>query len=423
MYSAENFSENNNSSSQNMAEDFLGKDTINPETGELDTEAVKKEARKKRGNLNIVLMGATGTGKSSLINAVFGENIAKAGTGKPVTQHLEKFECPEKGLTLWDTKGIEAKDYEITQEQLKEDIKKGFDEAFSSNDDNKIPHIIWLCIKESYGRIEEREKDLLFIALHYNLPVVVILTDTLNTPERNKFYEIVKLELKPFDRVVKSRIVRVNSVDYTIAGVHREKKSGLENLLEKTEECFEEAMENASAAKKADAKKKLELFQKAQIVEMEKKKQAMTSSARNVVHAAAAAAAAVGASPIPGSDAPLIAAVQSGMIYKLNTEFEVDEAHTNTASIVTGMLGITAVAQVGKAIVSNALKFIPGVGTLAGAAISAATAAALTEAIGHAYIQVLLYYFDEKTGKTVLPGNTTEIISLLGSYFKNTYKK
>ncbi|GAA9658956.1 hypothetical protein HpHCM55_06840 [Helicobacter pylori] len=49
-------------------------------------EAIKKE----KPIMNILLMGATGMCKSSLINALFGKEMAKVGTGKPVTQHLEK---------------------------------------------------------------------------------------------------------------------------------------------------------------------------------------------------------------------------------------------------------------------------------------------------------------------------------------------
>ncbi len=73
-------------------------------------EAIKKE----KPIMNILLMGATGVGKSSLINGLFGQEVAKAGIGKSVTQHLKKYIDEEKGLVLWDTKGIEAKDYQNT---------------------------------------------------------------------------------------------------------------------------------------------------------------------------------------------------------------------------------------------------------------------------------------------------------------------
>ncbi|GAA6993982.1 hypothetical protein ID0094_12490 [Helicobacter pylori] len=54
--------------------------------------------------MNILLMGATRVGKSSLINGFFGQEVAKAGVGKSFTQHLEKYVDEEKGLILWDTR-------------------------------------------------------------------------------------------------------------------------------------------------------------------------------------------------------------------------------------------------------------------------------------------------------------------------------
>jgi predicted GTPase len=42
-------------------------------------------------SLNILVIGKTGVGKSTLINAIFGEETAKTGAGFPVTQYFEKY--------------------------------------------------------------------------------------------------------------------------------------------------------------------------------------------------------------------------------------------------------------------------------------------------------------------------------------------
>ncbi len=75
--------------------------SFNPETGDLDVENMRKEALAKKERCNIMLAGGTGAGKSTLLNAIFGQDVVKAGVGKPVTQLLEKIEIPNKGLVIW----------------------------------------------------------------------------------------------------------------------------------------------------------------------------------------------------------------------------------------------------------------------------------------------------------------------------------
>lgn len=55
--------------------------------------------------LNIIIAGKTGVGKSTLINAVFGEDVAKTGEGKPVTKGIKPHINKEKHLTIYDTEG------------------------------------------------------------------------------------------------------------------------------------------------------------------------------------------------------------------------------------------------------------------------------------------------------------------------------
>ncbi|GAA7866768.1 hypothetical protein HpMS191_06220 [Helicobacter pylori] len=70
---------------------FLGDAfTLDGKEGGLNMSKMLEHIKKEKPKMNILLMGATGVGKSSLINALFGKEIAKAGVGKPITQHLEK---------------------------------------------------------------------------------------------------------------------------------------------------------------------------------------------------------------------------------------------------------------------------------------------------------------------------------------------
>lgn len=386
--------------------DFMG-DAYNPETGEIDLEKTKQRAANDKDKCNIIICGATGVGKSTLINAVFGKEIVKAGIGKPITQHLEKIDIPEKGLCLWDTKGIESKDYEDTIKQLNVDLDEQFKLA---KNESSLPHIGWVCIKATSERLEERDSELIKILIERDIPVVVVFTKVVGKNERlfvEKSKELLDLE---FSKKLNDSYVSINSEEYELDDDIKVPVRGLENLIEKTDKIFPNGKQSARNA-----------FIKAQRVKNKERFNAMKADAVKVVHFAAAAAGTVGASPIPGSDAPLIAAVQSTMIYKINAEFEVDPKNSKMTSILAGVMGVTALAQVGKAIVANLLKFIPAAGTFVGGAISSATAVTLTEAVGHAYISVMEKFFDEDAGSVVFPDNSEIIINVFKDAF--SYKK
>ena len=388
--------------------DYLG-DSFNTETGDFDSEKAKRNVFDRKEKINILLMGASGVGKSSLVNSFFGIDIAKTGDGVPQTQHLEKFVYEDKGLILWDTKGIEAADYQNTLADLRKALNNAKEEAVSSRSLDGLPHIAWLCIKEPSKRIEEREIELVKLVSDYDIPVIVVFTqtqfesgDTFVEEAKNIFNQAGCLS------TIKNRYARVNSVSYTLmGGAVTIPVSGLDTLFELTETAFPEGSKNAKKA-----------FEKAQAVNAEKKLAAILDSCSTKIHIAAAAAGTAGASPIPGSDAPIIAAIQSTLIYTINSEFEVDEDSKKMTSMIAGILGTTAIAQVGKTVVSNLLKLIPGPGTLIGGAISATTAAALTEAIGHAYIQVLVNFYDKEKGVVELPEGTNAILQVFKDYFK-----
>ncbi len=112
---------------------------------------------------------------------------------------------------------------------------------------------------------------------------------------------------------------------------------GLKELVDETKKCLIDAKKNKQ--------NHFLLIQKANI---QARKQAMIDESKTIIHVAAGAAGAAGLSPIPLSDMPIITTAQMAMIYKMNRAFEVKMEDSVAASLITGLLGVTAVAQVGE---------------------------------------------------------------------------
>ncbi|WP_241869544.1 hypothetical protein [Helicobacter pylori] len=123
-------------------------------------------------------------------------------------------------------------------------------------------------------------------------------------------------------------------------------------------------------------------------------------------------AGSVGLIPIPFSDALATAPIQAGMIYKMNDAFGMDLDKSVGASLVAGLLSVTAVAQVGRTLVNGFLKSIPVVRSVVGSA----TAVIITEGIGFAYLKVLEKCFNDETGEVKLPA-----VDVITSLFKENY--
>ncbi|EQL50034.1 hypothetical protein N403_06975 [Helicobacter pylori FD430] len=55
-------------------------------------------------------------------------------------------------MILWDTKGIEDKDYKDTMESIKKDMEY----SFKTLDEKEAIDVAYLCVKETSSRVQER---------------------------------------------------------------------------------------------------------------------------------------------------------------------------------------------------------------------------------------------------------------------------
>ncbi len=294
-----------------------------------------------------------------------------------------------------------------------ESIKKEMEDSFKTLDEKEAIDVAYLCVKETSSRVEERKKELLSLTKEWNIPTIVIFTNTQEKAGDAFVKEAQKVinEEWGFGGFVKA-YVRVNSVAYSFRGIEVPIE-GLKELVDETKKCLIDAKKNKQ--------NHFLLIQKANI---QARKQAMIDKSKNIIHLVSGAAGAARLIPIPFSDAFAIAPIQAGMIYKMNDAFGVKMKDSVAASLITGLLGVTAVAQVGRTLVNGLLKFIPGVGSVVGAVISGMTATIITEGIGFAYLKALETCFNDEIGEVKLPAMDTIIPLFKESYLSlDTIKK
>lgn len=338
-----------------MMEDFNAYEEI--------VKALKKE-REKMGHVNIVIAGKTGVGKSTMINTVFGKNLAETGIGNPVTKHIKKFELPNFPLRLYDTKGLELspEGFKESCDEILNEIKKQQQNCVA----DELIHSIWYCVNAASNRFEEAEKDFVkLLADKSGVPVTAILTQSFSKAKANELREHIEQEIP------NCKVFCVLAVDYRIDDEYTVKSYGLDKLVDYTVNTIPDS------AKKA--------FITAQKVDIDKKRLA----AQAIVAAEVAANFAVGFTPLPFSDAVALMPLEIGMIVGISMVYNVDIEKNTIAAILTSILGTTGATLGGKAIVSGLLKLFPGVGTAIGGIISGGTAAVLTTALGETYILIM----------------------------------
>jgi predicted GTPase/uncharacterized protein (DUF697 family) len=353
----------------------------------LKLKTMTVDAREPR----IALVGRRGSGKSSLINAMFGQerqyvSSVKSGTGKG--KWLWYPSDAEPKIRLLDSRGLgesEAPTEEFEEETPLDELIKAVTE--------EQPDVFLFLIKakEADSRIEEDLQELNKLRKivkenhHYDVPVICVVTqvDELDPPH----YKQV-----PFDANPKKK----KNIDEAIALMSKRFQDSGIPLLNIIPTCsyidFDESgnieydmrwnidllSDYLIEALPSEAKLKTAKAMQSQFV---KKK-----FARTIVGTFTAIAGLIGAEPIPFADFPILTGIQGLMIVVIG--FIADkEINTKTASEFIAALGINVgIGLLVREGVRAAVRFIPG----AGLVVSGAVAGAVTYGIGQAAIAYFL---------------------------------
>ena len=120
-------------------------------TGSSDT------APKSGFNTNILILGKTGVGKSSLVNYLYGQNIAIAKSGKPVTlrgfHKHPSFKYKSLNVTVYDSWGLEPDKVDEWRDDLHAELEK----ADSSNIADWF-HTVIYCYDAKRSRLDDYER-------------------------------------------------------------------------------------------------------------------------------------------------------------------------------------------------------------------------------------------------------------------------
>ncbi len=328
------------------------------------TDAFRSEFEKQAaliGRFNLAIFGKTGVGKSTLINAIFGQSVAATGIGDPVTLDAHLYLDTRGTLGLVDTRGLEIgrDDAELIKE-ITSYVKK-----MRSKPVEEQIHVAWYCVRGMDRRFEEVEAAFIRKLHELGIPVLLVFTQV---PMREGQYHPDAVELA---RKVEAKQLPIVGGRPFMTYAMRDQFTGqppygLMDVLQATFHVVPEAVHGALAA--------------AQTIDLEAK----ARQAQRHIGATVAAAGAAAAVPIPFSSAALLVPLQLGMMARIAHLYQLPISKASLLAVASTSVATT----LGRTAAANLLKFLPGAGSVAGGVINASVASGFTMAMGQAWLAV-----------------------------------
>lgn len=324
---------------------------------------------------NILICGATGAGKSSVVNYVFGAAMAQIGHGIPVTRGISKYQREDTGVVLYDTEGYEIGTEKISKYKANvEDWVNAFRAAATKPAAKDQPelalsnqiHEVWYCISAGNKRVTDMDIDVIQMLRAKKLPVAVVLTqiDNLDVEELQAMEAAIRNHCQvEFFRTSVSDDPAVIAALQDYLQWDELISWAIDHLDESLREGFISALKGNLEAKKRMINHK-------------------------VIPLYTSAAAAVALTPIPFSDAALLVPIQIKMSLHIMKTYALDQKLGNLSSLVGSVVVSESGRLLAQTLSANLFKLIPGVGTAIGTTVNTVVASSFTAAMGYAISEI-----------------------------------
>ena len=365
-----------------------------------------------------LLVGRTGVGKSSLINAIVGQYLAAVSDTDSCTADIEAYQYQDQGRTLLeilDTRGIAESDRLGKDESAEQELLEHVN-AFSPD---AAIFLLSCTHRDSVGEDADFLQKVIAqyeMLNHVSLPIVLVLTHADGVPPLSRQWEYPERKIDAIDNIIKNYREVLEK-----HGLHIKKAIAVSSYIEwKTEDGEEVTAESINDMTPSEKSSLLISFDgRFQIEELRgmledviedfqakmglrmalRLDEFVRRFAKRLTHIFAGISSIVALTPIPISDIYILLIIQAALVTMIASLSGRDINLDTAKEFITSLAGVGGLGWLLRVAAQQLTKFaniaFPGSGSV----ISSGIAASGTETIGHC---ATAYYIDDKTMEEVM---------------------